>query len=281
MQIVTFIVAFLLFLSVLPVFKPVFAADILINEFVPNPVAGDSEWVEFYNTTNSTVDLSDYFFDDDTNIDSDSGSSVKVALSGILPASQTCFWELSSYLNNNGDSPTLFKIGSSTFLDTYTYSSSSAGLSYVRIPDGGSWNFNQTPSKSSNKCIDSVPTATLTPIPTASNTPTKSLTPTPTIKLTSSPTPLPSPTKTPTPKPTSSTPSPTQTSVLGISQSSSQSVLGDSDEKTREQTKAIVPGESKSKAIGIIFIFLGVIFLSLCGIVFFLSYRNSLKTNGA
>lgn len=129
------------------------------------------------------------------------------------------------------------------------------------------------------------PTLTPTPEPTNTPTPTKSPTPTPTIKPTSTPTatltPLPSPTKTPTPKPTSSTPSPTQASVLGISQNPSQSVLGDSDEKTREQTKAIVPGESKSKAIGIIFIFLGAVFLSLCGIVFFLSYRNSLKTNGS
>ena len=155
--------------------------------------------------------------------------------------------------NYNGPGEYLFKVG------RYTPSCSSPSI----------WSTETTVAITG-------PTPTLTPVP-----PTSTTVSTPTIKPTATLTPLPSPTKTPTPKPTSSTPSPTQISVLGISQSSSQSVLGDSDEKNREQTKAIVPGESKSKAIGIIFIFLGIIFLTLCGIVFFLSYRNSLKTNEA
>lgn len=138
------------------------------------------------------------------------------------------------------------------------------------------------PTPTLTPTLTPTPEPTNTPTPTKSPTPTPTIKPTPTVRPTATLTSLPSPTKTPTPKPTSSPmPSPTQTSVLGISQSPSQSVLGDSDEKTREQTKAIVPGESKSKAIGIIFIFLGTVFLSLCGIVFFLSYRNSLKTNGS
>lgn len=122
------------------------------------------------------------------------------------------------------------------------------------------------------------PTLTLTPIPTNTLTPTKS--PTPTIKPTSTltPTSIPSVTKTPTPQMTSS-PTPTSTSVLDVSQSPSQSVLGDSDKEKITQTKASVPGQGKSKIIGIVFISFGVIFLILCGIVFFWSYKNTLKTN--
>ncbi len=156
--------------------------------------------------------------------------------------------------NYNGPGEYLFKVG------RYTPSCSSPSI----------WSTETTVAITG-------PTPTLTPVP-----PTSTTVPTPIIKPTATPTSLPSPTKTPTPKPTSTkTPSPTGASVLGVSQKSIQSVLGDSDEKTREKTKAVVPGESKSKTIGILFIFLGVIFLSLCGIVFFLSYRNSLKTNGS
>jgi len=177
---ISFIFIFFLFKTT------VFAADVLINEFIPNPGTGNLEWVEFYNTTNSTIDLSDYFFDDDSDFASDSGSSAKIALSGLLPSLHTCFWEMPSFLNNNGDSPTLFKMDT-TIMDTYTYSSSSAGVSYMRMPDGGEWYFNQTPTKSPSKCIDLAPTPTptaaptSTPIPTATKIPTPTLTPTQTI----------------------------------------------------------------------------------------------------
>lgn len=257
MKAISVLFAFVAFLSVLPIFKPVFAADILINEFIPNPGTGNSEWVEFYNTTGSTIDLSDYFFDDDTNFDSDSGSSAKVALSGLLPSVQTCFQDLSSYLNNNGDSPALFKVGNTTPLDTYTYSSSSAGLSYLRIPDGGDWNINQIPSKSSNRCTDLAPTPTSTPIPTSSssNTPTPTKTPTPS--------------KTPTPKPTLSV-----SKAVSPTKPTPDSVLGEAT-KSALPTKAEEKGDVKTESlsskpdnlIGKIFIFLGVVFLLACAIV--------------
>ena len=251
----------------------VFAADILINEFIPNPGTGNSEWVEFYNTTNSTVNLSDYFFDDDTNFDSDSGSSAKISLSGLLPPLQTCFWEMSSFLNNNGDSPTLFKMGSSTPLDTYTYSSSSAELLpyYVRIPDGGEWNLNQTPSKSSNKCIDSAPTPTPTPTPTPA--PTKSPSPTKTPTPTKSPTPA-SNAANVTPKP--STPAPSisiggvslDEEVLGeASESASMSALNNPSAPKNPERKEIVLS-SRENNIAKILIALGFVFILACGILF-------------
>ncbi len=280
MQIVTFIVAFLLLANLFS--KSAFAA-LYINEFSSG--TPDSDWVEIYNSDSNSVDLSLYILRDAT-------VTNKLDLSGSIGANGFATFEWSNRLNNSGDTIKLLLNTGESLIDQVVYGE--GGLQAPqdtqtagRNPDGSSniVLLSSSTKNVSNNTATPVPTATLTPTssPTSTNTPTptKSPTPTPTIKPTSSPTPLPSPTKTPTPKPTSSTPSPTQTSVLGTSKGSSQSVLGDSDEKTKEQTKAVVPGESKSKVVGIFFIFLGAVFLSLCGIVFFLSYRNSLKTNGS
>lgn len=229
------------------------AADVLLNEFVANPQSGESEWVEFYNTSSSTIDLSDYYFDDDSNFDSDSGNSTKIALAGLLPSSQTCFWELSSYLNNNGDTPSLFKTGNT--VDSYSYSSSSANLSYARVPDGGNWFILQTPTKASNKCIDLAPTNTLTP--TSSPTPIPSVTNIPTV--TNKPTQTPTITKT-----ISKTPSPTKE----ISPTSGVEVLGQATEnKDANEQDTKVLGESNINLIPLIFISIGIVFLILCVIL--------------
>ncbi len=290
MQIVTFIVAFLLLANLFS--KSAFAATFTFSG-VPSALNEND-------TFSASVNLA---------INGSSGNIYYIK--GVFSHSDT----LTSYLgytkNNNGDwrnddeadKTQYYKVtmdsngewnGSIEFkLDTQDSSFKGSGNynfklgRYTSSGTSPTWCTSEaTPCDSATIAVvvpTSTPTPTLTPTPSPTNTPTptKSPTPTPTTKPTATPTSLPSPTKTPTPKPTSSTPSPTQASILGISQSSSQSVLGDSDEKNREQTKVVVPGESKSKAIGIVFIFLGIIFLSLCGIVFFLSYRNSLKINEA
>ncbi len=126
------------------------------------------------------------------------------------------------------------------------------------------------------------PSPTLTPTPQPTNTPTnsptptKSPTPTPTTKPTATLTPLPSPTKTPTPTLTSTITPTVQANVLGISQSNDS--LENTNGDSKDQTKASVPNKQKSNVIGVVFISLGVLFLSLCGIVVALSYRNFLKT---
>lgn len=154
------------------------AEQVVINEFLPAPSQGNSEWVEFY--ASESADLSDYYFDDDTDFNSDSGTSGKIALSGILSAKATCYWELPTYLNNNGDKPTLFKIDG-TVVDTYSYSSTQTDKSYSRVPDGETWQVNVVPIKSSVKCIDLAPAPTPTPI--ASSTPMP-VTPLPLIEFT-------------------------------------------------------------------------------------------------
>lgn len=177
---------FLLFL----VFPPIAKAQVVINEFLPN---SSQEWVEFYNSSGSTVDLSNYFFDDDNNFSSDSGNSPKIPLSGLLPTQPTCYWNLSTYLNNNGDTPTLFDL-SGNIIDSYSYTTTTLDKSYSRVPDGGAWQQNVEPTKSSVSCSSLAPTPTPTETPTPTASPTASATPTNTPTAT--------PTKTPTPKPT-------------------------------------------------------------------------------
>lgn len=271
MKAIVVLIAVLLFLFYSPFVKSVFALDAVINEFLPNPSSGSPEWVEFYNPADTSVDLSDYYFDDDTNFDSDNGSSTKIALSGVLPTLQTCYWELSSYLNNNGDSPTLFKVqsGTSTSVDTYTYASSSAGFSYARVPDGGSWAILQSPTKASNKCIDLAPTAT--PTPTTTSTPAPTSTPLPTS----------TPTKTPTPTPTSK-PSATPTSkllptdVLGES-SESGLLIPPTDAESINKESILVSNKKKHSNDNlpkILIIIVGIIFTTVCGILIFLKHKN-------
>ena len=101
-------------------------AQILINEFLPKP---NPEWVEFLNQSSGEIDLGNYFFDDDADFNSDSGSSSKISLQGIMSAGSFCYWEMNSFLNDGGDVPTIFALNGD-ISDTYIYSSASAGLSY-------------------------------------------------------------------------------------------------------------------------------------------------------
>src|SRR5574340_692982 len=138
-------------------------AQIVINEFLPKPI--DSvEWVEFYNLASSSADLSDYLFDDDANFASDGGSlgKNKIPLLGILPANSSCFWDLGEYLNDSGDTPTLFGIDGG-IVDTYPYSSSKPNLSYGRVPDGGNWQIEIPPTKPSSNCLDLIQAITQSP----------------------------------------------------------------------------------------------------------------------
>lgn len=177
-------------------------AQVVINEFLANPTDESHEWVEFYNSGLSVEDLSSYFFDDDTEFQGESGSA-KVQLSGLLSSQSTCYFSLSSYLNNSGDSPTLFTSDGTT-KDTYTYASTVEDKSFSRVPDGGAWQIEQTPTQSLVSCVSlaptptptATPTNTPTPTPSPSPTPTSTVTPTPTLKPTSTPKPTIAATKT-------------------------------------------------------------------------------------
>lgn len=248
---------------------PTAFASIVINEFMPNPSGSDTgEWVEFYNNASSSADLSDYFFDDDTSFNSDVGSAI-ITLSGVLPGASTCFWELSSYLNNDGDSPTLFAADGTT-TDSYTYATSQEEKTFARVPDAGGWQQDQAPTKSPVRCLDLAPSPTPTLTPTSTPTPTPTTVPSATATSTPTPTSSLTPTKTPTPKPSPSA-SPTQESVNEITKEDTALVLG-------ETTEAATPSSRKgARAFAISFTFVGLGCGLLSGI-FIWKKKDALKS---
>ena len=95
-------------------------ADIKINEFLPNPNEGD-EWVEIYNPTTSTVDLTDWFLKDNTGT---------YLLNGDISALGFFVYEFSSSkLNNDGDIIQLFYKDGEKIIDETTYSTVEKGNS--------------------------------------------------------------------------------------------------------------------------------------------------------
>lgn len=79
---------------------PIGPGDILINEFVSDPVSGASEWVELYNTLPVALELDDWSLEDAA------GSSI--AVNGALDAHGYLLVSFSrSLLNNGGDVITL------------------------------------------------------------------------------------------------------------------------------------------------------------------------------
>ncbi|MFZ5391498.1 MAG: lamin tail domain-containing protein [Patescibacteria group bacterium] len=80
----------------LPTVQP---GEVVINELISDPIEGNEEWVEIYNRTNRTINLSDFSLSD--------GSNAKTYLSGTLGTSDSSrFYVIRSpkgNLNNNGD----------------------------------------------------------------------------------------------------------------------------------------------------------------------------------
>ncbi|MDO8657338.1 MAG: lamin tail domain-containing protein [Candidatus Levybacteria bacterium] len=291
----------------------VFASDVVINEILPNPPSGEKEWIEFYNTTETPIDLSNYYFDDDDILlvdgqiqkgTSDPGSDPQ-ELSGILPSKSTCFLDLTSYLNNDKDKPTLFLLNG-IVVDSYEYSDSMQNESFSRIPDGTDWQSNQAPTKSNTQCFSLAPTPTSPPIPTFTPTPTLKSTPTlkpaPTSKSTSTPKPTATPKPTPTTKPTPTSKistSPSKIVLAGNSEKTSGSnnsesgshnlpkeILGENIKNTDaiSSSPSITNEPSPKKEVKVlssvqnnisgIFFGLGSIFLLACGILAYHAYKK-------
>ncbi len=198
-KIIVIAVIFILFL-----FPQEITAQVVINEFLPNPSADKQEWVEFYNRDTVPFDLSGYFFDDNV-----SSGSNKKTLIGILGPGQLCFFDLGKdgYLNNDGDSPAILK-PDGTVMDTYPYLGSvPEDRSYERDPVGiGDFKSDREPTKSDISCVSLAPTPTPTPTPSPTPDPTAA----PTSNSTPTPFPTPTPVKTPTATP-KKTPSPAPT----------------------------------------------------------------------
>jgi len=193
------IIFFLLFIFVFTFFfTSKVSAQVVINEFVPD---SSTEWVEFHNASSSAEYIKDYWVDDDSDFNSDSGSSSKKQLTNLNISNVTFpYFEMASFLNNGGDYVVLFA-PDGTLIDQYVYDSSPGyDVSIGRSPDSsGAFAILETPTKGS---ANSGPKSTSTPEPTSTPNPTS--TPISTSTPTPEPTVLAIATKKPTitPKPT-------------------------------------------------------------------------------
>ena len=264
------VLKYLIFVFVfLFVFTSTVSAQVEINEFVPD---ASPEWVEFFNASDSAEYIKAYYIDDDTDFLNDSGNSPKKLLTGLdISNFQYPFINLSSFLNNTGDSVVLFSPGG-VIVNQYSYSSNPGdGVSIGRSPDhtGNFTILSSTTKGNENSAPLVLPTET--PSPTPSSTPTSTATPTktPSTSLrTNSPTPT--PTKSPTPKPTltSSPTSNTEELVLGIQNSTSTPGASPEEEVVSEKKFPVFP---------VILIVAG--FLCIAGALFFFVKNNVKKVS--
>jgi len=74
--------------------------DILINEFVSDPVTGEPEWIELRNTTNQTINLTEWSL-------TEGGGSITHLEGQIEPNEYLVFDQITGALNNGGDIITL------------------------------------------------------------------------------------------------------------------------------------------------------------------------------
>lgn len=225
-------------------------ANVVINEFLPNPSAGNNEWVELFNTGTDQVDVSTYKLVDDGNHSKDLTTLGTISPSGFAVYEYTG----DGWLNNSGDSVHL-KDSNGAALDDYTYTgNTSENTSYGRYPDGtGSFSIQASSTKgTTNSGPVPTPTQTLTPEPTTvpTNTPSPSNTPTsaPLPTVTTAPTPKPTPK--PSPKP-SLIPTPTNQS------DPTPQVLGTTVAPTDTPAPQPIPTKKPFPYLGLILIGLG------------------------
>jgi len=88
-------------------------SDVLINEFVSDPSDGEVEWVELYNNTSNTVDLSNWVIED--------GSAKKTALSGLISSHQFKVIESPKGSLNNAGDLIILKDSYQTVIDQVAY----------------------------------------------------------------------------------------------------------------------------------------------------------------
>jgi predicted ribosomally synthesized peptide with SipW-like signal peptide len=121
-------------------------ANIVINEFMANPVGSDEsnlEWVELYNTGGSSIDINGWVLYDsndahDLPISSANvaGGSTVVGAGGYVVVGRNGDADFS--LNNSGDSVRLYDgvIGVGNQIESSSYLSTIEDRTWSRLPDG-------------------------------------------------------------------------------------------------------------------------------------------------
>lgn len=243
--------------------KDVFA-QVVINEVLPNPPGDDAtgEWVELYNLGVDTVDVAGYKLEDASGhtlvIDENYVDATTVIAGQQWLAVKR---NSSSFSLNNSDIETISLYSTATEsaqpVDSFSYTGSSEGKSWGRIPDGS----------------DDVFEEKLEPTPGSANfVPSHSLSPSSTPSQSPSSAPDSSPTSSPTSSP-SLTPSPEPVEVIGATFLGK--ILGEEKsspagfypwEATEEAESQEATESSRTKFISKLFLGLGLVFLVSSGV---------------
>lgn len=123
--------------------NPVSTANIIMNEVYSRGTVADPDWIEIYNTTSSTVDITGYKIYDSGG---QSGAKVKKYFpsGSIIPAKGflvivTDDADASGFGLSSSGEKVWFENVTGTVLDSVEFSAHSAVQSFSRIPDGGTW----------------------------------------------------------------------------------------------------------------------------------------------
>jgi hypothetical protein len=144
------------------------ATGLVINEFVPKPEDDVAEWIELYNQSSVSLNLTGFVLDDREggtapfkldgyHVDAGGFVVIEKSVSGIG-------------LNNAGDEVRLLD-NTGNLIDTYAYARTETGLSYARVPDGSDNWVVGNPTKGTPNSLTSTgtPTTAITPLPTTGN----------------------------------------------------------------------------------------------------------------
>ena len=138
-----------------------------------------TEWVELYNLSSETIDLSGWKIKD-----GNSSITDDLNLSGqITPGGFIAFDHNKGWLNDSGGE-TVSLLNGDTLIDNYQYSTASQGKSFARMPNGEDWISGASPTKGASNgspsptptIITSTPTPSQTPTPTSSTQPSSAFT---------------------------------------------------------------------------------------------------------
>lgn len=253
-------VTFFLFMCVYVFFVPKFAAaQVVINEFSPFTA---TEWVEFYNASNSAEYIKNYYIDDDTSFESDDGNKSKKLLVDLIINTNTYpIFETKSFFNNDKKESVVLFNNNGEIIDQFQYWLVSGEKTFGRSPDQtGSFYLLTSATKEY---------ANTAPVPSPSSSPT--LTPSPTTKPSPVPTPVatlqPSSSAKSSPKlsvlPKRESPEPTQVlGIMNIGASASPSLKSSTTSQSDSHTNS-------SPILGVILVVIGLVFSGVSGFVLY------------
>ena len=171
-----------IFIFFLFVFRSFSLASVLINEFY-TPTSSD--WVELYNNSDSSVDISGWILDDEGT----STNMLEIPKETTISAKTTVAFNVGNRLNKSGD--TVYLKNGEIIIDNYSYEDDPGDdISFGRKPDGNSWHRLQPPtegeSNNDSNIVDPSPSPSPSPNPSPSPSPSPKASPSPSSETSSS-----------------------------------------------------------------------------------------------